>query len=139
VFAFACSFVFVFFPSLNEVFFFFFLSCSTNEYLPIEYTGPSRKLDRDIIFTYKKLNGMSEDNAKIAYLKNVRYLKTWGFTFFRVEVIKSTNQPSKQTNEIIHFFSLSLFSLLFEENPKRFSAMQSSLWDFERTNSYPRP
>eukprot|EP01119_Soliformovum_irregulare_P014991 TRINITY_DN4169_c0_g1_i1.p1 TRINITY_DN4169_c0_g1~~TRINITY_DN4169_c0_g1_i1.p1 ORF type:complete len:889 (-),score=215.13 TRINITY_DN4169_c0_g1_i1:222-2888(-) len=56
---------------------------SWSEYFPSEYIV--RNIERDVLPEYKRLGGMSSTNAKYRYILHARSLKTYGFTFFKLE------------------------------------------------------
>eukprot|EP01111_Echinosteliopsis_oligospora_P010586 TRINITY_DN3335_c0_g1_i1.p1 TRINITY_DN3335_c0_g1~~TRINITY_DN3335_c0_g1_i1.p1 ORF type:complete len:927 (+),score=207.74 TRINITY_DN3335_c0_g1_i1:192-2972(+) len=64
------------------------------EYLPIEYVS-QKGIERDIMNTYMTLSGMTEEKAKVGYIQLTKSLKSYLYTFFRVE--KLLNKNTTQT------------------------------------------
>eukprot|EP01117_Protostelium_nocturnum_P005741 TRINITY_DN206_c0_g2_i1.p1 TRINITY_DN206_c0_g2~~TRINITY_DN206_c0_g2_i1.p1 ORF type:complete len:980 (+),score=360.30 TRINITY_DN206_c0_g2_i1:1404-4343(+) len=66
-----------------------FLETDHEEYLPPDYVPLFRKINSEIHKQYKGLAGINSINAKYRYLLHARALKTYGYTFFKVEKILS--------------------------------------------------
>jgi talin len=62
------------------------LRSSWQDYLPPEYVLSYKKIEKEILAEYKGLAGLSEVNAKYRYLQQAKSLKTYGYSFFVVEV-----------------------------------------------------
>ena len=62
-----------------------FESLKWSDYLPIEYAQQySKKIEKEVLNEYKKLTGLNEISAKIYYLRHAKFIKTFGYTFFKV-------------------------------------------------------
>jgi hypothetical protein len=61
------------------------------DYLPVEFVGV-KGIDREIMTTYQRLGGMTEEKAKFGYIQLTKSLKTYLYTFFRVKKFISKNQ-----------------------------------------------
>lgn len=55
------------------------------DYLPVEFVS-HKGIEREIMTTYQRLGGMSEEKAKFGYIQLTKSLKTYLYTFFRVSV-----------------------------------------------------
>ena len=70
-----------------------FCSSSLSEFTEQSYTKLGAKIEKKILALHKsgnvdnkKIRGMSEGEAKMAYIKLARSLQTFGTTFFLVKV-----------------------------------------------------
>lgn len=61
------------------------------DYLPVEYTS-HKGIEREIMVTYQRLAGMTEEKAKFGYIQLTKSLKSYLYTFFRVVKFISKNQ-----------------------------------------------
>ena len=58
---------------------------SMKEFVPVEYRK-KKDMEKKIFHEHRKLQGMTELNAKFRYVQLCRSLKTYGVTFFEVKV-----------------------------------------------------
>jgi hypothetical protein len=61
-------------------------SARLKDFVPPEYQKTKKDIDKRIFQEHRKLQGMSELNAKFRYVQLCRSLKTYGVTFFLVKV-----------------------------------------------------
>lgn len=61
------------------------------DYLPVEFVS-YKGIDREIMATYQRLIGMTEEKAKFGYIQLTKSLKTYLYTFFRVVKFVTKNQ-----------------------------------------------
>jgi talin len=59
--------------------------CRLVEFVPPEHVRHGRDLEARIFQEHRKLQGMTELNAKFRYVQLCRSLKTYGVTFFLVK------------------------------------------------------
>lgn len=64
------------------------------DYLPVEFVG-YKGIEREIMTTYQRLVGMTEEKAKFGYIQLTKSLKTYLYTFFSVVKFVAKNQPRK--------------------------------------------
>ncbi len=57
------------------------------EFIPPEYHKDKKEMEKKVFQEHRKLQGLSEINAKFRYVQLCRSLKTYGVTFFLVKVI----------------------------------------------------
>jgi hypothetical protein len=65
------------------------------EYLPPDLCPHFRRIERELLSSYKRLHGVTPTEAKSRYIKETRSLKTFGYTFFPVEKFLDTREPEK--------------------------------------------
>jgi len=61
------------------------------DYLPVEFVG-YKGIEREIVNTYQRLIGLTEEKAKCGYIQLTKSLKTYLYTFFRVVKFVGKNQ-----------------------------------------------
>ncbi|PRP77561.1 actin binding protein [Planoprotostelium fungivorum] len=66
-----------------------FLENVYDEYLPPDYVQRFGKISGEIYKEYKALSGINSTNAKYRYILHARALKTYAFTFFKVEKVQT--------------------------------------------------
>ncbi len=67
---------------------------SWQDYLPQEYVTSHKKIEKEILAEYKALNSLSDVNGKYRFLQQTKSLKTYGYTFFRVQVTFENDRSS---------------------------------------------
>ena len=73
----------------------FFETLNWKHYLPCDYLNSIKKIEKDIYLEYKLNNGINDVNGKLMFLKQARMLKTYGYTFFKVDKLIKENQLIK--------------------------------------------
>ena len=90
---------------------------SLKEFLPQSYMEV-KGVEKKIFGEHKKNNGLTESEAKVAYVKTARSFSTYGVTFFLVKVVSlNTSQLNQSNTSQLTFVNAFSIILCFDSRP----------------------